>query len=62
MKLVLKHESSRHAVIYDERPDYPHWIATVNTEGAPGRAEAVLKAIEEAASANGGLVQHNNFS
>jgi hypothetical protein len=53
MTYIVKHESSRHAVIYDERTDYPHWIATVNTEGAPERAEAVLKAIEEAASANG---------
>ena len=52
-QMKLTNPSSRHAVITDEREDYPHGVATINTEAAPGIAEAVLKAIEDCvASAN----------
>jgi len=47
MKFIIEAHSPNHAVIVDEdNSDHP-WIATINTENAPGRAEAVLKAIEE---------------
>ena len=47
MKFIIREQSSRHAVIVDEDNAEHPWIATINTENAPGRAEAVLKAIEE---------------
>ena len=50
MKLVLTHPSPNHAVICDEDNEAHPWIATINTANAPGRAEAVLAALNAPAT------------
>ena len=52
MNIIAKQESPRHGVIYYEAPDYPRWIATVDTQIVP--LEVVRAAIEAhiAAGAN----------
>lgn len=50
LPLTVKHESVKHAVIYDADKN---WIATVNTIGDTGRAERVRKAIELPSAAQG---------
>ena len=44
--ITLKHESSRHCVIYEEADVYRLWLATLNTEHDKGIGEAVKELIE----------------
>ena len=44
--ITLKHESSRHAVIYEG----DKWLATVSTERDKGLGEAVKELIEQRAA------------